>query len=162
MVMNRRSFLSAIQRRAYKFLGRRLFATDRTGHSLLCRILSSWQVAHNGPHGTFVYVDRVHLREGGTLCTFGVQCGEPKPDYHAHMIEMLENVRQTTKLLEKSGALQSGVWENPRFSVESLCNCGSDYTRTFSSHDPLCPFRIQNEVPITVDEYLRKPPIRSA
>lgn len=153
--MNRRSFLSTILAkitwRARKIVGSFLWRTNESGHSRLCRILRG--IAHDGPHGTFVCVDRLKLESGGNLCTFGVQCGRPTESYINHVAETSEAMMRTMRMLEKTGALQTHIWENPRFSAKALCECGNNNNRRLPDHDPLCPYRIEHDHPVTIEEY---------
>ncbi len=132
-------------------IGRFLYRQDKTGHSLLCRVLHG--IANCGPHATFVCVDTIKLEYGGHLCSFGVRCGAATEDYVRQRNETMEEFRRITEMLLKSGELQAHVWENPRFSAASLCECGRKDDRMLPNHDPLCPYRIEHHQPITVDEY---------
>lgn len=143
--------LMTIAKAKPKTLGRILYRTDKTGHSLLCRLLNA--VAHHGPHGSFVLLDTVKLEAGGSLCSFGVQCGEPSESHMRQLQEMLEEFQRTERILKATGALISFVWENPRFSAESLCRCGRNDERKLPLHDPLCPYRIEHHCPVTIAEY---------
>ncbi len=132
-------------------LGRILSREDASGHTLLCRLFS--EISSYGPRGTFASVDKHKLESGGNLCTFGVWCGSPTESYTRQMFERLEHLHRTTQILVKMGALQSHVWENPNFSASSLCRCGKSDDSKFSSHDPLCPYRVKHHMKVTIDEY---------
>lgn len=134
-----------------KSLGALLYSTDETGHTLLCRLLCN--VAHYGPSGTFVTIAHVNLEAGGSLCAFGVQCGKPSESYMQQIHERAEEFQRIHRILKASGALVAMVWENPRFSSAGLCKCGRSDERKLPLHDPLCPYRVEHGIPVTVEEY---------
>lgn len=121
------------------------------GHNRLCRFIGF--ICHYGPSGTFCYADRHKLDTGGSICTFGSQCGKPTDSYMQQMNEQLEQFHRISRALEKSGGMMSFVMENPRFSATNLCNCGKASTRSLPEHDPLCPYRTEHDFPVSVDEY---------
>lgn len=142
---------AAKSRKGRKAVAALLYRTDRTGHSRLCRILNTF--AHCGPHGTFVKTATLKLDTGGHLCSFGIDCGEPTDSYMQQMRERMEEFQRIQQILEKSGALVSMVWKNPRFSAAGLCKCGHADDPAFPHHDPLCPYRTEHDIKVTVEEY---------
>ncbi len=132
-------------------VGTILYETDESGHTLLCRLLTN--VAHFGPSGTFVLLAKVKLDAGGSLCAFGVECGEPTKSYMQQQNERWEEFERIQKILTVSGALQVNVWKNPRFSAEGLCKCGKPEEPKLPMHDPLCPYRIRHDFQPTIEEY---------
>lgn len=139
------------ERRLRKLLGRVLSRQGEDGHNLLCRFNKF--VCHYGPHGTFCYADCHKLDAGGHICTFGTACGEPTESYMRQMHEQLEQFHRISAALEKSGGMVSFVMENPRFSSTTLCDCGQNHNPRLPEHAPLCPYRIEHDFPVSVDEY---------
>ena len=134
-----------------RIVGRWFSRQDESGHTRICRFIS-W-VCHFGQNGTFVIVDRHKLDAGGHICTFGAECGKPTGSYTRQMNERLEWFRRTSALLQESGAIQSFVWSNPKFSVDSLCTCGNSDNQRFSDHHPLCRYRTEHHRDVTLEEY---------
>jgi hypothetical protein len=132
-------------------LGWLLTREDESGHTLLCRLIS-W-IANWGPHGTFVLLDRRDCDAGGHLCGFGVECGKPSENYMALMAERSLHFRRTMKLVEELGIVQTHIWKNPRFSAASLCSCGHPDVQGFPYHHPLCRYRVEHNIEISVEEY---------
>lgn len=134
-----------------RLLGYFFAVEGEDGHNRLCRFVSF--VCHYGPSGTFAHVAHVNLDTGGHVCMFGTCCGRPTESYMEQMHERLEWFHATEKLLTESGGLVSMVWENPRFSVSVLCDCGQSENSRFPDHAPLCGYRVKHDFPITVEEY---------
>lgn len=134
-----------------RLVGRLLSIEGEDGHNRLCRFIS-W-VCHYGPHGTFAHQGHLRMESGGYICLTGTRCGEPTESYMRQMHEQLEWFHRTEGILRKSGALVSMVWENPRFSAAGLCNCGQSDNRKFPDHVPLCPYRVEHDFPVSVEEY---------
>jgi hypothetical protein len=132
-------------------LGELLYEPDDSGHTLLCRVLH--QIAHHGPSGTFVRLDSLKLQAGGYLCSFGVQCGQPTASLVEQHAESMEATQRLLAILRQTGALETMIWENPGFSVVSLCKCGHSDERQFPLHDPLCPYRTEHGIQPTIEEY---------
>lgn len=132
-------------------LGELLYKADKTGHCRLCRLLGA--VRHHGPHGTFVQADHQRLEAGGALCIYGVQCGDPTSKYMDHMNELHEHFRRTARILKASGALITMAWGNSKFSAEGLCKCGKSEEHKLPLHDPLCPYRVEHGIEVTIEEY---------
>lgn len=137
--------------KARKLVGRFLAAQGKDGHNRLCRF-NSW-VCHWGPSGTFEYIGHIEIAAGGYLCIAGTKCGDPTEDYLEQMNEQLEWFHRTERALRKSGVLTGMVWENPRFSASTLCNCGQPQNPRLPEHEPLCPYRIEHDFQPSIEEY---------
>ena len=132
-------------------LGRILARENSSGHTMLCRIIEA--LAHYGPHGTFVLLDSRPLKAGGYLCSFGVQCGKPTDSYMRQHFERVAEFERIGNMLKAAGALHTMIWQHPRFSAQGLCQCGRSEDPEFAGHDPLCPYRLEHQYPVSVDEY---------
>ena len=151
VTINKGETMWRLKYKIMKIIGSFLFHYGNDGHSRLCRVLS--YIAHYGPHGTFVCLDRVGLESGGNLCSFGVQCGEPTKSYMLHMNEAQERFRLITKALKESGGLVCSIIENPNTSSSILCQCGNQEEKRFDKHSPLCPYREKWGCQPTFNEY---------
>jgi hypothetical protein len=139
------------ERKLRKLIGRVLAVEGEDGHNRLCRF-NTW-VCHYGPHGTFEYVSHINLKAGGHLCLIGTCCGEPTESHMRQMDEQLMWFHATEKVLRESGALQTFVWENSRFSASTLCNCGQPDNPRLPEHQPLCPYRVEHDFQPSIEEY---------
>lgn len=132
-------------------LGALLAKSDETGHTALCRLVD--RIRHYGPSGTFALADQARTEDGGCLCIYGVSCGKPSRDYMERTRLEHEAMAHVMRMFQATGVIETMVWENPRFSSANLCNCGHSTDNAFAAHDPLCRYRVEHSIPVSIEEY---------